>query len=105
MGSSRQNPSIRHANVPRSLPRGTPVLSLWLLAASDRLKSSTCPDFFPSVDCGSLVVLAECESGARSIAKSECDGDWWLDPALTTCVAMSPRGSPRVILANWPGFD
>jgi len=102
MGSSRQISSRRNAAVAVATPASKSALQLWVLAASDRLKSSVGTDFYPSVDCGSLVVLAACESEARAIAKSECDGDWWLDPTLTSCVAMAPNGAPRVILASWP---
>jgi hypothetical protein len=99
MRSSQQRPSERIA---RADPERTAALRLWLLMACDRLKRNEGTDFYPSIDCGSLVVLAGCEAEARAMARSECNGDWWLDPTLTSCVAMAPDGSPRVIVANWP---
>jgi hypothetical protein len=102
MRSSRQIASSGSARANPATNERAAGLRLWLLAATDRLKRSGGTDFYPSVDCGSLVVLAGCEAEARAMARSECDGDWWLDPTLTTCVAMAPDGSPRVILASCP---
>jgi hypothetical protein len=80
-------------------------LQLWKLEATERLPAENVKDFYASIDCTSLVILARSEREARSIALAESGGQWWLDPDLTTCRPVNSRGNPRVVLANWPTLN
>lgn len=83
----------------------TAELTFWKLQASDQLPEVAEGEFYATVDCASLVVLAASEQEARSIARAESRGRWWLDSRLTTCSPVIPRGGARVVLANWPPIE
>jgi hypothetical protein len=83
----------------------TTDLRFWVLEAAEKLPIAAEGEFYASVDCAGLVVLACSEQQARSIAQDTTDGDWWLDPKLTRCSEVDVDGRPRVVLANWPSLD
>jgi hypothetical protein len=83
----------------------TAELKFWKLQASDQLPEVAEGEFYATLDCASLVVLASSEQEARSIARAESRGRWWLDSKLTTCSPVAPQGGARVVLANWPPLE
>ena len=106
MSASMVSESNRRTALANSLPTAAAVdLRFWVLEAAERLAIAAEGEFYATVDCAGLVVLACSERQARSIAQNTTDGDWWLDPKLTRCREVDVAGSPRVVLANWPSLD
>ena len=105
MTATMASASNRRAVLAGSLAAAAADLRFWVLEAAERLPIAAAGEFYATVDCAALVVLACSEQQARAIAQNTTDGDWWLDPKLTRCSEVDIAGNPRVVLANWPSLD
>jgi hypothetical protein len=84
--------------------------ALWILEPRDDLTDEDNP-WKPWFDrCFGLVVEAEDEQSARSLAHENCvatdrtilkDRCVFLDPKYTTCVNLTPSGHKRVVMTNF----
>lgn len=88
------------------------MLNIWLLkvtpfmlgraAERKRVPRDIPSDFMLYGSCRGMVVVAEGEREARSIAHVNDDrAPWWLDPALTTCELVS-TDTEYVVLKHVP---
>src|SRR4051812_25840664 len=80
--------------------------SLWLLEVTlDEVEHRLNGEFYRSVDCSRIAVLARNEHEARSVASEACEGAWWMDPTLTMCTRVAINGRPRVVVESWPALE